>query len=878
MKHLILVLIILSYGWSVFAQEPIKGTLLDDKTGKGIDGASISILNANRGILEFTFSDSKGAFSLAAKTAGAYIAISCIGYESKLIPWKEVKTEHTYRLTGKEYEIKEVKIVSNRIRSKNDTLTYSVSGFRMKQDRSIADVIRKMPGLSVSPSGQISFEDKAINKLYIEGMDLMGNRYALATNNLSGKVVKQVQVLKNHQPIAAIRGKAFSEQAALNLVLEDDVRYTLSGCADLGAGYSSNPKMLWDMRVLGMLLGRKQQNLTLYKTNNIGLDVSKEISVQTFNQELNEVSDYPLIDRTSISVPNIDETRYLDNKSHLFASNHLYKFNKVTTLRSQLTFIHLDNKMEESASSSYFYPEGTVMIGEQKELSGKTDQYGLEVEFLKNDTEKYIRNRLVGNINRDKGSSFLQTNGSPINAAQQIRTKELTDYFQFIKTYNNKHILKFYSTNFYREMPQRLTVTPGLYADLLNNNQPYDGFSQEVFLRTFGSKNFIQSQLKVAGFYVNLKAGVDYSNQQLGSGLFVEKDQHLSPTPLDHFVNAFRWTDTKLHATPSLTYKDESWNIDAYLPINYHFYMQNHHEQSNGKSTFNRLFFEPRLNIRFEASALWTLNTSINYQYLVPDINQLFSAYVFQNYRNAFSGNGFYSDRVLSSALGITFSQPLIGFFWSLNGSYTPMWKDKIFRSKAEGVLTSVEMIDKKHRTTGWNLRTKISKGFGWWKLFTEFTAGYNENRMKTILSDQLVPYTSKSSWMNLNVALQPCKYISFEGDQKYARSSLKSSIMKGYRSESYRTNFTVNAFPNDNWKLKWSHLWMVSSKPISSSIYFMDAGVSYLFKKIEIELSMNNILNKKSYSQTIYSSVSEQTTLNYFRPREIMAKVYITF
>lgn len=273
-----------------------------------------------------------------------------------------------------------------------------------------------------------------------------------------------------------------------------------------------------------------------------------------------------------------------------------------------------------------------------------------------------------------------------------------------------------------------------------------------------------------------------------------------------------------------------------------------------------------------------TLNTSINYQYLVPDINQLFSAYVFQNYRNAFSGNGFYSDRVLSSALGITFSQPLIGFFWSLNGSFTPMWKDKIFRSKAEGVLTSVEMIDKKHRTTNWSLRTKVSKGFGWWKLFTEFTAGYNESRMKTILSDQLVPYTSKNSWMNLNLALQPCKYISFEGDQRYSRSTLKSSIMKGYSSESYRTNCTVNAFPNDNWKLKWSHLWMVSSKPISSSIYFMDAGVSYLFKKIEIELSMNNILNKKSYSQTIYSSVSEQTTLNYFRPREIMAKVYITF
>ncbi|NCC10454.1 MAG: hypothetical protein EOM31_08120 [Bacteroidia bacterium] len=878
MKHLILVLIILCCSWTAFAQQTVRGTLVDDKTGKGIDGASISLLKDNRAIVSFAISDTKGTFTLATKPEGAFISISCIGYASKLIPWGEVKTDQVYRLVGKTYEIKEVKIVSERIQANKDTLTYSVAGFRMKQDRSIADVIRKMPGLSISSSGQITFEDKAINKLYIEGMDLMGNRYALATNNLSGKVVKQVQVLRNHQPIAAIRGKAFSEQAALNLVLEDDVRYTLSGCADLGVGYSAKKEMLWDARILGMLLGRKQQNLTLYKTNNNGVDVSQEISVQTFNQELGEISDYPLIDRINLSVPKIDQSRYLDNKSHLLAFNHLYKFNKVTTLRSQLTFLHVDRQMEESTSSSYFYPEGTVRIGEQKELSGKSDQYGLELEFLKNDAENYIRNRLVSNFDRDRGAGLFQTNGSPINSAQQIRAKELINYFQLIKTYNDKHILKFYSTNSYREMPQRLTVTPGLYADLLNGGQSYEGFSQEVFLRTFGSGNFVQSQLKVAGFYVNLKAGVDYTNQQLATDLFLEKEQRLFPTSQERFINAFRWVDTKLHATPSLTYKDETWNIGVYFPASYHRYSQNDHEQIGGCTTFNRFFIEPRLSIRFEASALWAFHTAINYQYMVPTINELFSGYVFRNYRNAFSGNGFYNNRLLSSSLGVTFSQPLVGFFWSLNGSFTPIWKDKMFRTKTEGVLTSVELVDKKHRNTNWSLRTKVSKGFGWWKLFTEFTAGYNENRMKTILSDQLVPYTSRNGWMNLNLALQPCKYFSFEGSQNYARSTLKSSIMKGYSSESYRTSLSLNAFPNDHWKMKWNHLWMVSRKPISSSIYFMDAATSYLFKKVEIELSMNNILNKKTFSQTVYSSVSEQTTLNYFRPREVMAKLYITF
>ena len=40
-------------------------------------------------------------------------------------------------------------------------------------------VIANMPGLSVAGNGTITYQGKAINKFYIEGMDLMGNKYML---------------------------------------------------------------------------------------------------------------------------------------------------------------------------------------------------------------------------------------------------------------------------------------------------------------------------------------------------------------------------------------------------------------------------------------------------------------------------------------------------------------------------------------------------------------------------------------------------------------------------------------------------------------------------------------------------------------------------
>ena len=41
-----------------------------------------------------------------------------------------------------------------------------------------------MPGIDVSESGQIRYNNRPINKFYIEGLDLMGGRYGVAVNNV----------------------------------------------------------------------------------------------------------------------------------------------------------------------------------------------------------------------------------------------------------------------------------------------------------------------------------------------------------------------------------------------------------------------------------------------------------------------------------------------------------------------------------------------------------------------------------------------------------------------------------------------------------------------------------------------------------------------
>lgn len=152
------------------------------------------------------------------------------------VPITEYRPGMTIFLRQDAINIKEVEVKSRRLQQKSDTLIYSVAGFRQKQDRSIADVIAKMPGLEVSDKGMITYQGKPINKFYIEGLDLMGSKYSMASENLSAKKVKNVQVLRNHQPIKALKGINFSDRTALNRILEEDAKEVLSGVAEVGIG------------------------------------------------------------------------------------------------------------------------------------------------------------------------------------------------------------------------------------------------------------------------------------------------------------------------------------------------------------------------------------------------------------------------------------------------------------------------------------------------------------------------------------------------------------------------------------------------------------------------------------------------------------------
>lgn len=150
--------------------QTIGGRVVNNK-GITLEGVSVTLRTSDDRPVAFCNTNEDGTFSieLPQSETAERLVFSMIGYAKKCIALNNFKQGQDVVLENDAFMLKEVKVKAEKIRRSGDTLTYSVAAFMQKQDRSIADVIAKMPGLSVSPSGQIKYQGKAINKFYIEG-------------------------------------------------------------------------------------------------------------------------------------------------------------------------------------------------------------------------------------------------------------------------------------------------------------------------------------------------------------------------------------------------------------------------------------------------------------------------------------------------------------------------------------------------------------------------------------------------------------------------------------------------------------------------------------------------------------------------------------
>lgn len=124
--------------------------------GQPIKGASVMLLNGQKRAVSFARTDATGKYVVKTPDGkdGHWLVFTGVGYAPDTISTGGFAQGQKQVLQEKTIEIREVKVTAPRIYQQGDTLDFIVNQFRQKQDRSIEDVLKKIPGIHVNPNTQ----------------------------------------------------------------------------------------------------------------------------------------------------------------------------------------------------------------------------------------------------------------------------------------------------------------------------------------------------------------------------------------------------------------------------------------------------------------------------------------------------------------------------------------------------------------------------------------------------------------------------------------------------------------------------------------------------------------------------------------------------
>jgi len=822
--------------------QTFTGKVLDEQH-KPIDAVNVMLTDSMGKVCAFVFTSRDGMFSIssphvsgAAKSPPTNISFSAVGRERRTLPLDQFRNNQTVTLKSESFVLKEVVVRPDKITSKGDTLTYNVLSFKQGQDRTISDVLKKMPGIEVSSSGQISYEGRAINKFYIEGLDLMGNKYVQASENLPADKVKSVQVMENHQPIASLRGVQFSDQAALNLVLSDAAKNAWIGVLDAGAGVQlgADYDALYDGRIMGMTFGRRQQNVSMYKCNNTGKDIAREIKYVGASSR-NNLKD-GLLSNLSTMAPELDEGRTRFNTSHSVTTNHLVSSSKENSFRVQLDYLWNRNDVQLDRETEYI-DLGNMLFTESTSSRSVNHRLKGDIDYKVNNEKLYLDNQLQAYMDFDQSSGTTVLNGVATRQCVRPRRRMLSDNFDIDKVLHNGTILNFTSQNSYNYQPGRLLTLKG--------------FDEDLTYSCLETNNVLSFRHRMKRFTIKYEVGMNAQSESLNVEYSQTKMRETS-SRVDFFI------------TPSVNMEKNDVKLSAALKADW--------------LVGHRFALLPLLSFLYEASATTKLTANYSYTQSPSTLTSLFTIPVFTSYRSAFvhSGEMEYNGRH-TCRVAINYKQPVKGNFLTLSAQMVKKVDVPLYRSVyADSVYMRMPASEHKSENA-YSLSLYAAKSLYWWKTLVAFSAMQTWSDFYVMLASVPSQCQMSTSTMSLRLSMSPARPLSFEWDSRLTSSNQKSRDGVGIDAERltwFSHSMKIFCFPADDWEIGLTNELYHSNDNSVSTNYFADLLVSYRRKRYELKLTCSNIFNNRKYERRLLTSETRTYSVYALRPREILMSV----
>jgi len=857
------------------AQTVISGSVKNSKGEPLVVNMTVQA-KGNVMIAGFSVTDAKGNYSLNYRGTADSLVITVsgmnIGKHNKIVANHSEKVD--FVIEEKALELKEVTVVAPKITLKGDTLNYSVSAFSDQNDLVIGDVLKKLPGIEVTSDGTIKYNNKDINKFYVENMDLLLGRYGIATNNIPAKDVATVQVMENHQPIKALRDRVFSDQAAINLKLKDSAKGTLSLTGLAGTGYRP---FLWNAELVSMYFAKGKQNITTYKGNNSGDDVAGEFRTH-YDYERVYMNPNSLLSVQSPAAPPVPSKRYLYNRSHAATTNQLFKLGEETELT--VNALYYDDRIEKEGYSYYeqYLPGDSILAIEERIQSlSKIHNAELALRLKKNAANYYLNNafNLNGNWNSDNGLSSTSSNEADVD--ETIIQSLNKPFFSIDNTLNIVKNIKDNSYNLYfsagyGHKPHILKVNPVSYF----GDDRLASLSQRVLSKDFATVLRTSYGLKINQFNLDYALWGRADIQNMETELLGKDSNGYIIVVDDSLENNLGYNIWQTGINQSYSFDNGTLKARIQLPVIYYLLtIDDRIPERTGKH--NKLIVNPAFSVNYQLKPELTLSAGANFRQSYGDMNLTYTGYIMHNYRSLLRNSIDYLFETRSGEGNLLFAYRDVFKYLFINGglSYNRSWRNLLYGYNYQGIMRVRTVIDHPTQSEGYGVNINGSKGLDFWSATVRASGGYNISTSELLVQNEILNYHSQGYNANGSINMNPASFMGFN----YSLSWFQNKSYTVERPESFPAikvisqNMKISIFPFKTLTVNFGLEHQYNSAANVRYTYFANGSVKYKYKQLDLELIVNNLLNAKQYVSASYSDISTYYYSYNLRPASVLLK-----
>ena len=910
MKRLLYIILYVVLAASASAQVRVTGRVIDLQN-KPVSDVIVKLVNGTK-TLAFTSSNAQGMYNLEVKNAPTgmvTLQFNHVGYEkeSERVTLKEKVTKLDMILTPKSISLKEVTVRANPLRQKGDTLSHNLASFLGKGDVTLEDGLKRLPGVDVAKSGAISYMGTPISQFNIEGLDLLGGKYNLATRNIPADYVTQVEIVRNHHA-RKVEKDVPSNEVSMNIKLAKKAKFKPFGQEEAGVGYmeDGNDRLQALLGVTGMMFTDKFQTICSLKGGNYK-DFARADMRDHFGGSDVTTPATSLFGGFDGGAP--PQGEYLYQRNGMATLNGILKLDSATTVKVNADYSYHSATHDISQSSTYMAGDGSyVTVSEQTSPLTKVHLPKLTMNYLKNADHVYLSETLVL-----KGK-FEQNEGDVLANQQLVEQRRRTSSFEVgndlfwmgrTEKGTRRHVNA--SVAFRRTPTLRLSfsLTPspsptGEGSRYLStaNNQQQDyilpsplGEGSGVRLQTAQSSTLSMNvgssfQIPIGKvFRLNLPVSVSAMYDDLET-----KQTHPQPLPEwrgennpDSVVVGIQGN----YSSPSQGEAGERVYGWSFMPsVNPGFEIHSRNRRfylSAGlgaalkglyynKLNYTKPVLNPSMSINYTFSANSKLQFSTSYTTSIGDMMTLLTEPMQVDYHTVRTSSGIIGESNNWSSSGEwKWQLPIQYFTLSLAASHNEGKRNTLYSQSISGIDISSSALQRDTRSRSSNFTVSSTKNFPsiFTKLGADASYGFGNSEQAISSSEgatDIIKVRSNNYNLHGNASVTPIQWLELSYDIRYgwsrSRYSEESNTVTSLTHSGALHIFPIAAL---DLAVSYDHVRRQISSPLGGGqegaqykhMSLFNASAQYKLKRLVLRLELDNLLNQRSYSYTVFDGIN---------------------